>query len=78
MSTTEQQVFDLIRETKGVAKVTRSSTWEELNFDSLDQAELVMELESRFHITIPDAEAAFKTVGEAIDYIERAKQKVGV
>ncbi len=37
-----------------------------------------MELESRFHITIPDAEAAFKTVGEAIDYIERAKQKVGV
>jgi acyl carrier protein len=79
MSTTEQQIFDLIRETKGVETITRSSTWDDLGFDSLDVAELLMELESRFNITIPDADAAnLKTAGDAIDYIERAKQKVGV
>jgi acyl carrier protein len=79
MSTTEQQVFDLIRKTKGAETVTRSSTWEELGFDSLDVAELLMELESQFQVTIPDADAAsLTTVGDAIDYIERAKQKVGV
>jgi acyl carrier protein len=79
MSTTEQQIFDLIRITKGVETITRASTWEELGFDSLDVAELLMELESQFHITIPDADATLlKTVGDAIDYVERAKKKVAV
>ena len=76
MSTTEQQIFDLIRKTKGVETVTRASTWDDLGFDSLDVAELLMELESQFHVTIPDADAAnLKAVGDAIDYVERAKNK---
>jgi acyl carrier protein len=79
MSTTEQQVFDLIRKTKGVETVTRASTWEDLGFDSLDVAELLMELEGQFHVTIPDADAAnLKTVGDAIDYMERARTKAAV
>jgi acyl carrier protein len=79
MSTTEQQVFDLIRKSKGVATITRSSTWEDLGFDSLDIAELLMELESQFHVAIPDADAVnLKTVGDAIDYVERAKTKAVV
>lgn len=74
MSTTEQQIFDLIRITKGTETVTRASTWEDLGFDSLDVTELLMELESQFHVTIPDADAAnLKTVGDAVDYVDRAR-----
>jgi acyl carrier protein len=44
--------------------------------DSLDIVELVMELEEEFEITIPDDQAEkIKTVGEAIDYIERELKK---
>jgi|ERR1700732_1833304 acyl carrier protein len=40
--------------------------------DSLDLVELVMELEAEFDIPIPeDALERIKTVGDAIDYIER-------
>jgi acyl carrier protein len=79
MSTIEQQIVDFIRKTKGVENVTRSATWEELGFDSLDVAELLMELEDQFHVAIPDADAAnLKTVGHLIDYLERAKTKAAV
>ncbi len=44
----------------------------DLNADSLDTVELVMELEDEFDITIPDEEAEkLKTVGEAIDHIQQ-------
>ena len=44
----------------------------DLNADSLDTVELVMELEDELDITIPDEEAEkLKTVGEAIDYIQK-------
>ena len=42
--------------------------------DSLDIVELVMEMEEKLGVTIPDAEAEqIKTVGEAIDYIARRR-----
>ena len=42
----------------------------------IDIVELVMELEEEFEITIPDDQAEkIKTVGEAIDYIEREQAK---
>jgi len=42
----------------------------DLGADSLDQVELVMELEEEFGITIPDdAAEKIQTVGQAIDYI---------
>lgn len=45
----------------------------DLNADSLDTVELVMELEDEFDLTIPDEEAEkLKTIGEAIDYIVKA------
>lgn len=47
-----------------------SSLVNDLNADSLDQVELVMELEDEFDLTIPDEEAQkISTVGEAIDYV---------
>ncbi|MCH7595700.1 MAG: acyl carrier protein [Planctomycetes bacterium] len=45
----------------------------DLNADSLDTVELVMELEDEFDLTIPDEDAEkLKTVGEAMDYIQKA------
>jgi acyl carrier protein len=48
-----------------------SSFVEDIEADSLDIVELVMELEEEFSFTIPDEEAErIKTVGDAIAYIE--------
>ncbi len=44
---------------------------EDLGADSLDVVELVMALEEKFDIEIPDADAEkITTVGDAIKYIE--------
>jgi len=47
---------------------------EDLGADSLDVVELVMALEEKFDIEIPDADAEkIATVGDAIKYIEDHK-----
>lgn len=43
---------------------------DDLGADSLDQAELVMELEDEFNFQIPEDEAqSIKTIKNAVDYI---------
>ena len=43
---------------------------EDLDADSLDLYELVMELEDRYGITVSEQEAAgIKTVGDAVDFV---------
>jgi len=45
---------------------------EDLGADSLDVVELVMALEEKFDIEIPDADAeAIATVGDALNYIDK-------
>ena len=65
------------RPTSPSSEVTRQTKFQEdVGADSLDIVELVMELEEEFEITIPDDQAEkIKTVGEAIDYIEREQAK---
>jgi len=47
---------------------------EDLGADSLDVVELVMALEEKFNIEIPDEKAeSIKTVQDAINYIEENK-----
>jgi len=47
---------------------------EDLGADSLDVVELVMALEEKFDIEIPDADAEkIATVGDAISYVENHK-----
>jgi acyl carrier protein len=47
---------------------------EDLNADSLDVVELVMALEEKFDVEIPDEDAEkIKTVGDAIKYVEYLK-----
>jgi len=75
----EERVIEIVCENLGVNKeqVTRQTSFQEdVGADSLDIVELVMELEEEFEITIPDDQAEkIKTVGEAIDYIEREQNK---
>jgi acyl carrier protein len=53
------------------ARITEETRFkEDLEADSLDLMELVMELEDRYGIRIPDEEAAkIVTVGQAADYV---------
>lgn len=52
-------------------QVTETATWgDDLEADSLDLTELVMSLEDRFEIEVPeDALENVKTVGDAVDVV---------
>ena len=69
----ESRVIEIVSEQMGVDKseVTRETSFiNDLNADSLDTVELVMEFEDEFDMSIPDEEAEkIQTVGAAIDYI---------
>jgi acyl carrier protein len=67
------EVVEIISTRLGVGKeqITDQTTFQEdLGADSLDVVELVMELEEKFKIQIPDEEAEkIKTVGAAVDFV---------
>jgi acyl carrier protein len=69
----ESKVIEIVSEQMGVdkAEITRETSFiNDLNADSLDTVELVMEFEDEFDMSIPDEEAEkIQTVGAAIDYI---------
>ncbi|MEI7556304.1 MAG: acyl carrier protein [Chloroflexi bacterium] len=48
---------------------------EDLNADSLDLVELIMEIEEKFGIQVPDEVAEkIATVGDAVDYIQEHQE----
>ena len=69
----EAKVIEIVSEQMGVEKgeISRETSFiNDLNADSLDTVELVMEFEDEFDMSIPDEEAEkIQTVGAAIDYI---------
>ena len=74
----EQKVIEIISEQMGVDKseIARETSFiNDLNADSLDTVELVMEFEDEFDMSIPDEEAEkIQTVGAAVDYITNTAQ----
>ena len=72
---TEARVKAIVAEQLGVdqAEISRETSFvNDLNADSLDTVELVMEFEDEFDMSIPDDEAEkIQTIGQAIDYIEK-------
>lgn len=75
----ESKVIEIVAEQMSVDKseITRETSFvNDLNADSLDTVELVMEFEDEFEISIPDEEAEkIQTVGQAIDYIREHANK---
>lgn len=57
------------------SKITETASFvDDLNADSLDLVELVMELEKRFNIKIPqEDQEKIRTVADAVKYIEEHK-----
>jgi acyl carrier protein len=72
----EAKVIDIVSTQLGVDKSEvqlESSFANDLNADSLDTVELVMELEDAFSTSIPDDKAEqIQTVGSAVDFIAGA------
>lgn len=75
----EQKVIDIVAQQLGIDKseITRDSSFtNDLNADSLDTIELVMEFEDEFGTQIPDEEAEkIQTVGQAIEFIRKSAKK---
>ncbi len=76
MSEISTKVKAIIVDKLGVeeSQVTMESSFAaDLNADSLDTVELIMEFEKEFGITIPDEDTQkISTVGDAVAYIEKA------
>ena len=80
---TEQEVFEkvaaIVSEQMGVDKseIKRETSFvNDLNADSLDTVELVMEFEDEFDMSIPDEEAEkIQTVGNAVEFIMTVASK---
>ena len=77
MAASRDEVFERVKEVLseqlGVdeSEVTEEANFQEdLDADSLDLVELIMELEDRFAIKISDEDAqTIQTVGQAVDYV---------
>lgn len=68
------KVTDIICEQLNVEreKVAEATSFvDDLGADSLDTAELVMEFEDEFDVNIPEDEEGIKTVGDAVNFIEK-------
>ncbi|MCC7192019.1 MAG: acyl carrier protein [Phycisphaeraceae bacterium] len=75
----EEKVISIVADQMGVDKgeISRDTSFvQDLNADSLDTVELVMEFEDEFETSIPDEQAEkIQTVGQAIDYIKQHMNK---
>lgn len=76
MSEIEKKVRDIIVDKLGVdeKEVTMEANFStDLNADSLDTVDLIMEFEKEFNITIPEEETQnIATVGDAVRFVEKA------
>ena len=77
----KEKVIKIVSDQMGVDKSEISmetSFVNDLNADSLDTVELVMEFEDEFELSIPDEEAEkIQTVGAAVEYINKAQGTKG-
>jgi len=77
----EEQLKDIIANIVHVDKsiIKREGTFKEINADSLDIVQVLLNAEETFDIEIPDEDAEqFQNFGDFVDYVERrvtAKEK---
>ncbi len=74
----EAKIIDIVAAQMGVdrGEISRGTSFtNDLNADSLDTVELVMEFEDEFETSIPDDQAEkIQTVGDAIAFIVQASK----
>lgn len=77
--TIEEKVIEIITDQFGIDKTEiklETSFTEDLNADSLDQVELVMEFEDKFDMKISDEDARkMQRVGDVVKYIKSYEKK---
>lgn len=77
----QEKVVKIVSEQMGVdaKEITMETSFvNDLNADSLDTVELVMEFEDQFELSIPDEEAEkIQTVGAAVKFIHKAHTEKG-
>lgn len=68
-----EKVVEILRNYKDEQdlEVTMDSTFEELELDSLDTVELVMEIEEAFETSI-EMDGELTTIGDVVELIEKA------
>ncbi|MBE0585582.1 MAG: acyl carrier protein [Desulfofustis sp.] len=73
----DQEMIDIIVEQLSVEKdkvVPQASFVDDLGADSLDLVELIMAMEEKFEIEIPDEDAEkIVTVQDAVDYVTKLR-----
>ncbi len=73
MSELRQKIIDVVKQKTNKDEVLGSHRLiEDLGLDSLDNVELIMELETNFNVTISDDEAQkMKTIDDVCNYVEK-------
>jgi acyl carrier protein len=77
MAASREEIFEQVKEVlveklgTDESEITEAASFQEdLEADSLDLVELIMELEDRFGVKIPNEDAEkIQTVGQAVDYV---------
>lgn len=70
-----EEIRDIIAEQLGIDDLDEltleTSLKDDLDADSLDAVEVIMALEEKYDIEIPDEDAEnFKTIGDIVEYVE--------
>jgi acyl carrier protein len=75
-STIETTVYEALENFGANADaISRDATWEDIDVDSLDLAELAQVVEDEHEVKMEDEDMKeIKTVGQAIDYITAKKE----
>ena len=67
-----EKIFQEYKDDLKEGDLKPETTFEELDFDSLDVVDLMMSCEDEFHVQIPE-DADLKTVGDLLALIEKAE-----